>query len=274
MLRDMVAPVVGTEPLDAAVLGMPFHDELKDLSAEQSNLARDILPCPALVQNDVRIAFDGAFARQSGVLVLAGTGSMAWASRNGPDDPHFRIGGWGDGFGDEGSAYWIGRESLGLVACGLDGRADCRDFSLAILDEMAVAPGDLIDWMYGLENRRTAIAGIAKITYRLAESGDKTAQSVLERACDCLAAHFRAAKTLMKANAGEDIPWSYAGGVFNSQYVLNGLCARIGSDPCPPVMAPVGGAVLRAAQLAGWNADDAFVKGLSASLDVAFQTLK
>ena len=68
--------------------------------------------------NDVEAAFVGAFAGRPGVLLLAGTGSMAWGSDG---TRQVRTGGWGEGFGDEGSAYWIGRRALGLASQALDG---------------------------------------------------------------------------------------------------------------------------------------------------------
>ncbi|WP_339776344.1 BadF/BadG/BcrA/BcrD ATPase family protein [uncultured Thalassospira sp.] len=271
LLREMVAPVIVQKGLQAAVMGMPFHDELKVLSQKQNTVAAECLPCPVLVQNDVRVAFDGAFAGTGGVLVLAGTGSMAWASLNKAGDPHFRIGGWGDSFGDEGSAYWIGRESLALVGRGLDRRNETKTFADAVLSEMSLRPDELIDWVYALENRRSSIAAIARITGRLAEAGDKDAQTILDHACDRLVEHADAATRLLDTSA--PMRWSYAGGVFDNSYVLNGVRDRIGSEPLIPVLPPIGGALLRCAQQAGWNADHTFIEGLSVSLNAAFQSL-
>ncbi|OSQ36388.1 N-acetylglucosamine kinase [Thalassospira mesophila] len=269
---QMVKPALDQQALQAAVMGMPFHDELKALSQEQDIVAAQALPCPVLVQNDVRVAFDGAFAGTGGVLVLAGTGSMAWASLNKTGDPHFRIGGWGDSFGDEGSAYWIGRESLALVGRGLDCRNETKTFAHRVLAEMSLRPDELIDWVYAQKNRRSAIAAIARITGRLAEAGDKDAQVILGRACDCLVEHANAAARLL-GTADAPMRWSYAGGVFENACVLNGVRDRIGSEPHIPVLPPIGGALLRAAQLAGWRADDTFIEGLSMSLNKAFQSL-
>lgn len=271
LFLEMVAPALQKPGLKAAVAGLPFHDELLALSARQSELASQALPCSVLVQNDVRIAFDGAFAGAAGVLVLSGTGSMAWASLNGTNDPHYRIGGWGDGFGDEGSAFWIGRESLALASMALDGRSDATPFAHGLLAEMGLAEHQLIDWVYGVENRRSSIAAIARVTAGLADQGVSDAREILDRACDCLAAHVSAAQR--RLNAGSSLPWSYAGGVFANAYVLNGVCDRVGSRPVSPVLPPVGGAVLRAAQLAGWNTDKAFIEGLSMSLNEAFQSI-
>src|SRR5262249_7281093 len=62
----------------------------------------------------------GGLAGQPGVVLIGGTGSVAYG-RNAAGCAA-RAGGWGYLAGDEGSAYWIGRESLTAVALALDGR--------------------------------------------------------------------------------------------------------------------------------------------------------
>ncbi|MDL2398186.1 N-acetylglucosamine kinase [Rhizobium mayense] len=258
----------------AAAFGLSFHDEIEDFTHQQKQAAATLLPTSkVVVQNDVRIAFDGAFATGGGVLVLAGTGSMAWASRNGPGDRHYRIGGYGDAFGDEGSACWIGRESLSIASQALDGRlTDAGEFAQGILDGLSITSDRLIDWVYSLSNQRTAIAGVAKITAALAASGSLTAQGLLDRACDHLAAHVLAAERLVSTPGSVRQPWSYAGGVFANPVILDGVRRRIGSDPRDPVLPPIGGAVLRAAQLAGWKTDAAFIGQLKRSLQQILQS--
>ncbi len=62
------------------------------------------------VVGDVEIAFEDAFGDGPGVLVIAGTGSIAYG-RNSEGDIA-RAGGWGHAISDEGSGYWIGVESV------------------------------------------------------------------------------------------------------------------------------------------------------------------
>jgi glucosamine kinase len=259
---------------EAAAFGLSFHDEIKRFSEQQEEVAAALLPASrVIVENDVRIAFDGAFASGGGVLLLAGTGSMAWASRNGPDDPHHRIGGWGDAFGDEGSAYWIGRETLAIVSQALDGRRpDARSFAQGVLDGLSVSADGLIDWIYTRDGQRTAIAGVARIAAKLAASGSPVAQAIIERTCDHLAGHVRAAERQISPSRGERQPWSYAGGVFANEAILDGVTHRLGSEPIAPALPPIGGAVLRAARLAGWSTDAAFLQRLKLSLQQVLQS--
>jgi hypothetical protein len=60
------------------------------------------------VLTDFEIAHRAFFGRGPGVLLAASTGSVAFA--RGPRGRTARAGGWGPLLGDEGSAFWLGRE--------------------------------------------------------------------------------------------------------------------------------------------------------------------
>ena len=253
------------DSLEAAVLGLPLHGELADCSIAQQQSAQQALPCPTLVENDVRIAFDGAFAGQgAGVLILAGTGSMAWASRNEPDAAQLRIGGWGDVFGDEGSAYWIGCQALVIASRSLDGREPQPRLTQALLDHLALAPEQLAGWVYGLANRRADIAALAEQVSLWAAAGDLAAGAVLEAAAAHLADHISAAWRGLGLSG--PVTWSYAGGVFANPLISEGIRRRIGTAPHTPRLPPIGGALWRAAQNAGWNPDNDWIDQLALSL--------
>ena len=73
----------------------------------------EILPAPIDVVGDMQIALEAAFDTGPGVVVIAGTGSIAYGrDRQGATA---RAGGWGFAIGDEGSAHWIGRAALSAV---------------------------------------------------------------------------------------------------------------------------------------------------------------
>lgn len=252
-------------PLAAAVLGLPLHGELAECSITQRDVAQHALRCPVTVENDVRIAFDGAFTGVSaGVLILAGTGSMAWASRNEPGAAQVRVGGWGDVFGDEGSAYWIGAQALVIASRTLDGRASQQQLTQALLNHLNLAPEQLAGWVYELENRRAGIAALAQQVSAWASAGDPAATALLEAAAEHLAEHVSAA---WKGIGQHGAPvWSYAGGLFTNPAITEQLRHRLGSTPLPPRLPPIGGALWRAAQNAGWNPDNGWIEHLSSSL--------
>ena len=237
-------------PLLAATLGLPGYGEAPEVSDRQRHLSRELIPAPLSVMNDVEAAFVGAFAGGPGVLLLAGTGSMAWGS-----DGHrqVRTGGWGEGFGDEGSAYWIGKEALSLAAQALDGRHPDREFAAGLLTPLfGQVPGQaaLLSWYYSLPHVRSGVAALARTVDALADQGQPTALAILNGAAHLLARHVTAARTLLNT---EHLPWSHAGSVLNSRAVLARLESLLELAPLLPVLPPLGGALLHAAQQAGFS---------------------
>lgn len=263
-LADMLDQLPDLGMVQAAVLGLPMHGEAPSISQNQVREARALLPIVPIIDNDVRIAFDGAFAGAGGVLILAGTGSMAWASLGGPDDFHVRAGGWGEAFGDEGSAFWIGRESLARLGRELDGRDDRTGFAQGMLDGMGIDAADVASWCYGLTERRRAFAALATITSRLAADGVPAARVILERAGDELAETMLAA--WRRAAGPAPLRWSYAGGVTNDAVVMARIEERVGTAPLPRRLPPVGGALYRAAVHLGWDVGGDWVETLNRAL--------
>lgn len=82
-------------------------------SEAKSALKRSLRGIAPIIRtmSDVELAWDARLAeRGSGVLLIAGTGAIAMAKRDG--GPAVRSGGLGPLLGDEGSGFWIGREWL------------------------------------------------------------------------------------------------------------------------------------------------------------------
>ena len=81
-----------------------------ELAAVVRDCLSEILSNPIDVVGDMQIALEAAFDSGPGVIVIAGTGSIAY----GRDQlgVTVRAGGWGFAIGDEGSAHWIGRSAV------------------------------------------------------------------------------------------------------------------------------------------------------------------
>src|SRR2546426_12051867 len=89
------------------------------------------------------ISLEAAFGRGPGVVVIAGTGSIAYG-RNAAGQTA-RAGGWGFAISDEGSGYWIGRAAVASAMRSLDeeGKSPLLDtilktWKLESLDELVV----------------------------------------------------------------------------------------------------------------------------------------
>ena len=264
-LLTALAAVSDIPNVTAAVAALPTYGEVEALSlAQREAIASALGSRPQSILNDVDAAQIGAFAGHSGILILSGTGSMAWA-RDAQGRSH-RIGGWGDVLGDEGSAFWIGQRILSAVTQSADGRASHTQMIEALFAQIgadAANPQEGLEgWVSHLVHPRSAIAALAPIAMRLAETGDATARSIVFAAADELARHV----TAIQPRVGHDVPWSYAGGTFNSPFLLTAVTGRIGRPPVPPRLPPIGGALLAAAKLADWSVENAWIERLRASL--------
>lgn len=245
---------------------LPAYGEVEQISADQRNaIAAAFGTIPQRVLNDVDAAQIGAFAGGPGILILAGTGSMAWA-RDASGRSH-RVGGWGEVIGDEGSGNWIGHRVLGLVSQSLDGRAAPTRLVDAVFAALKLDTSDphnaLEGWVSRLTHPRSQISALATVAGEVADTGDVGAIAILEQAAEELARHFHAIAKL----TGGPLPWSYAGGTFNSRMLRDAVSARIGSAPKPPLLPPIGGALLAAAQHLDWPVHQAWIERLAATIE-------
>jgi N-acetylglucosamine kinase-like BadF-type ATPase len=84
-----------------------------ELAAVVRSFLAEIVPTPIDVVGDMQIALQAAFDRGPGIIVIAGTGSIAYGRS--AQGRTLRAGGWGFAIGDEGSAHWIGRAAVSAV---------------------------------------------------------------------------------------------------------------------------------------------------------------
>lgn len=90
----------------------------------------EIVPLSIDVVGDMEIALEAAFDTGPGVIVIAGTGSIAYGRD--PRGRTLRAGGWGFAIGDEGSAHWIGRAAVSALLRASDRRDKAAQSSLAV----------------------------------------------------------------------------------------------------------------------------------------------
>jgi N-acetylglucosamine kinase-like BadF-type ATPase len=238
LLREAVAHL--PEPPARAVLGLGGYGEVASWDEDYRKAVGEILPSYHLL-NDVELAFLGAFGGEEGVLVLGGTGSMAYG--RGPLGLG-RAGGFGPLFGDEGSAYWIGIRALNLASRAEDGRDPPTR-----LQEIPRLLGkrDLLEVLAWLEEdptlQRSRVASLAQIVDTLAPE-DQAARGLLEQAAQEL---FHLGVTLARRLGTNRM--AYTGGVFQSSFVREAffrLASKEGIDLRSPLRGPAEQAALMA----------------------------
>lgn len=104
------------------VLGLAGADRPRDKANLQKALMAKLPAKPRylVIENDARIALAGATGGKPGVVLIAGTGSIALGIDE--QGQTIRCGGWGPILGDEGSGYAMGKAALIAVMRDYDGR--------------------------------------------------------------------------------------------------------------------------------------------------------
>src|SRR3954451_7937671 len=165
-----------------------------------------------LVVNDALIGLVAGARDEPGIAINAGTGSIVYG-RNTRFEAA-RAGGWGHLIGDEGSGYWIGRESLAAVMRACDGRGPETRLTADILLHFNVDDESRLPRIvYDRELPRVSIAALGPIAQRAAEQGDAGAVRILERAADELVLAARSVATRLEMR-GDAFTFYLAGGVF------------------------------------------------------------
>ncbi len=267
-LETHIEPFRSEKRLTAVAAALPVYGEVAHLSLLLEETIEQAFPnARTRVLNDVDAAHLGALAGKSGILILSGTGSMAWA-RNAEGKPA-RTGGWGDVIGDEGSSYWIGRLALNVISQSIDGRLPPTALAKAVFDHLGLDQADLMDslgaWATSCANR-SIIAALSAVVDRTALGGDAAAIGLLDLAANELAKHHRAIAGHCEPRAD----WTFAGGTFRSTVLRKALERRIGRPPIAPKLPPIGGALFAAAQLLDWPTDEGWIGHVAASAKAAF----
>ncbi|MBE6120504.1 MAG: hypothetical protein E7189_08760 [Erysipelotrichaceae bacterium] len=196
------------------------------------------------IYNDAQIALEGALNGEDGILMIAGTGSIALSKQHGN---YRRCGGWGYLLGDEGSAYWIGKELLNSYTRQCDGRMDSTGLVAYLKNKWGLSEDyDIISYISNhLNAKREAIAGLALDVAELARSGDKSAIDIYTRAGYALADQVYA---LLPSFSATPLV-SYAGGVWKADnWIKDPFCQCLNNKIhfLDPVYSPAYGACLLA----------------------------
>ncbi len=175
---------------DAVVVGGAGTGRDEDREEVQSALQRRLGGASVLrVTTDGVIALESAFQSGPGMVLCAGSGSIAYARDSA--GAVWRVGGLGWRFGDEGSGYALGRAALGAVGRAADGRGPTTRLSETIRRATSTESlDDMIRWTQTAD--RVAIAALARVVCDTARTGDAVAQELVEGAAADLVQHVRA----------------------------------------------------------------------------------
>src|SRR2546423_10415222 len=172
--------------LYCGVAGTGREEERRALHAalDAKELAEEVV-----IDSDGLIAMYDAFEERAGILLVVGTGSIAY--RRSPAGEIVRCGGWGPTFGDEGSGGWIGRRGPSVPVASSDGREPPTALLFPILGATQFEDiPDLIPWAAAADAR--AFASLVPVVFSTAAAGDPRSNALITLAAEELVLHIRA----------------------------------------------------------------------------------
>jgi glucosamine kinase len=163
------------------------------------------------VVGDTVIALEAAFGSGPGVIVIAGTGSIAYG-RNHKGET-VRAGGWGHAISDEGSGHWIGRAAVSAALHGYDEQQQLPMLDRIMQSWKVNTFGELV--VRANASPPPDFAALVPTILAAADAGDPLARSVLNETGARLAALCKTVIRRLFPHA-RAVPVAMSGGVFRN----------------------------------------------------------
>ncbi|MGH9430029.1 MAG: BadF/BadG/BcrA/BcrD ATPase family protein [Terriglobia bacterium] len=166
------------------------------------------------VTTDAAIALEAAFGEAPGILVIAGTGSIAYG-RNAKGDT-LRCGGWGSLFNDAGSGYDLGRKAITAALRDFDGRGPRTVLRSLICTALRLK---VITGVVERTPQPHEVAALIPVVLRAGRQGDRVARELCSEA-GCELAELASALHQRLASGGAKLTVMCSGGVFHSSLLV------------------------------------------------------
>jgi len=236
--------------LDRACIGVAGAGRAEAADALRKIIA-EVISSEIEVVGDMAIALEAAFGAGPGVIVIAGTGSIAYGRDS--QGKTARAGGWGFAISDEGSAHWIGRTAVGNLLRAIDERRGQETGDQVSIEGLPLFDKLKTAWKLNSldEFVRTANSGpdFAALfpAILIAADGDALATRVLEQAGRELAQLARiVVRRLFPGQTNTELALAMAGGVFcHAALVREVFCSevrkvdarlKVNPEPVEPVL--------------------------------------
>jgi glucosamine kinase len=252
---------INPDQIDRACVGAAGAGRQEVADVLRKIVAEDVINGEIEVVGDMEIAMEAAFGAGPGVIVIAGTGSIAYG-RN-AQGTTARAGGWGFAISDEGSAHWIGRAAVASLFREIDqdeqrlGAQTTAEASSLFRELKAVWNVPSLEAFVRTANSHPDFAALLPAILAAADAGNVSAQCVLEQGGAELSR--LASAVIRKLFAEPDasstfVKLAMAGGVFkHSARVRKSFCDEVRKfaphvEMNKEVIEPVAGALQMARQ--------------------------
>ena len=216
VLHEVMEEALGDRTITPAAicLGIAGVDRPDDSAIVRGIMKRIGYKARIVIVNDALVALEAGAPGQPGVVVISGTGSIAYGRD--AKGQAARSGGWGYVLGDEGSGYWIGRAALRAVLREADRRGPATILSGLLLKHFDVAQAQgLIHQVYNANLKPAAIGALATCVQSAFSQGDQVALGILRGAANELEASALSVARRLEL-VGEPFVFILAGGIFRA----------------------------------------------------------
>jgi N-acetylglucosamine kinase-like BadF-type ATPase len=223
------------EMFDALTVGAAGAGDPLVASALEAALRRFFPNGSIGVRDDAEIALRAAVLDGDAAVLIAGTGSIAYAQIGGKAH---RSGGYGYLLGDEGSGFSIGRAALAAMLRWYDGRAAHAELFDAIAARLQIADAQaLLGRVYSEGDPVPTIASVAPLVLDRAGAGERLAAKIVQTAALELVDLLKS--LAQRAGfAARELPLVFCGGLFSENSLLSYLVeTRLLADL--PLLAPI-----------------------------------
>lgn len=247
VVREAMREAGISGPLEALCAGLAGVGNLAEREAVRQALLGSGVAGRVEVVTDGQAALEGALGGGAGILLISGTGSVAYGRAE--DGRVERCGGWGMVVGDEGSGFAIGRRGLMAALRAADGRGEATRLLPLFLELLEVEDVHGIPPWAG-RSAKAEIAALATHVIRAADAGDAVALRLVDAEARALAEHAVALRCRLDPWSAP-VPVVFHGGVLGTS-LFSGLVERAlaDADPSLRVSPPVADAVAGALRFA------------------------
>jgi N-acetylglucosamine kinase-like BadF-type ATPase len=206
---DEATQTSGVNSFKASILGLA--------GAARSQLGVELLERlpgrygEARIVSDAQSALAGATGCKPGVVVIAGTGSIAYGVNEAGEE--VKVGGWGWRLGDEGSGYTIGKNAITEALRGHDQTGPETMLKEMIMDYLGFTdPEQFIDWSYDPKREPRHFAALVPFVKEAELRNDTVASGIMREAGAQLGKITQTVIRRLKLKGG--FPVACCGGVF------------------------------------------------------------
>ncbi|TEU13103.1 ATPase [Candidatus Bathyarchaeota archaeon] len=257
----------GVEAFEVSIMGIAGTERPSGIEALEKRLTGFDFGRLRIV-SDAKVALAGATGLRPGVVVISGTGSIAFGLNE--EGETTRAGGWGWRLGDEGSGYDIGHKALIASLKDFDGRGPPTSLTEKVKTALGLGDlSELVDRVYNGDMGSREVAALVHLVREAAGEGDEVATGIMEEAGEELG--IAASAVIRRLGLRGRFPVALNYGIVNCRGALRASLERTvkqGSPECEFIelrFPPQVGAALLALQELGVEVEEKLLGRVEAS---------